>query len=109
MLDCKSVDGALIDSFWGGVFVELESAIPVELLLVAAAIVAFNTIVSGGLMPQARQGGSGVEAVAVAGSKLEGTGFENEQMGQTHVAFTFWCVDGIPVEIRCAADEERPS
>lgn len=109
MLDCKSAAGALICSCWGGLFIEIESAIAVELLLVAAAIVAFSKIVSGGLMPQARQGGSGVEAVAVAGSKLEGTGFENEQMGQTHVAFTFWCVDGTLVEVPCIADEEMPS
>jgi hypothetical protein len=60
-------------------------------------------------MPQARQGGSGVEAVAVAGSKLEGTGFENEQMGQTHVAFTFWCVVGTLVDVPCTVDEEMPS
>lgn len=81
----------------------------VEPLFVAAAIVAFNTTVSGGLMPHARQGGSGVEAVAVVGSKFEGTGFENEQMGQTHVAFTFWCVDGTLVEVPCTADEGMPS
>lgn len=109
MLDCKSAVGALICSSWGALFVELKPEIPVELLFVAAAIVAFSTIVSGGLMPQARQGGSGVEAVAVAGSKLEGTGFENEQMGQTHVAFTFWCVGGTLVEVPCRADEEMPS
>jgi hypothetical protein len=108
-LDCKSAVGAVVCSCWGRLLVELESAIPVELLLVAAAIVAFSTIVSGGLMPHARQGGSGVEAVAVAGSKLEGTGFENEQMGQTHVAFTFWCVGGTLVEMPCIADEEMPS
>lgn len=38
-------------------------------------------------MPQARQGGRGVDAFAIAGSKLEGTGLENEHIGQTHVAF----------------------
>lgn len=37
-------------------------------------------------MPQARQGPSGVESFASAGSKLEGTGLEKEQMGQIHVA-----------------------
>jgi len=37
-------------------------------------------------MPQARQGGSGVWAFAVEGSKLDGTGFEKLQMVQTHVA-----------------------
>lgn len=61
----------------------------------AAAMVAFKMMVSGGLIPHARQGGRGVEAVAVAGSKLEGTGLENEQMGQTHVAFRLWEVNGI--------------
>jgi len=38
------------------------------------------------LIPQARHGGRGVWIVAVAGSKFEGTGFENVQIGQTHVA-----------------------
>lgn len=37
-------------------------------------------------MPQARHGGSGVLAVAVAGSKLEGTGFEKLHITQTQVA-----------------------
>jgi len=37
-------------------------------------------------MPQARHGGNGVRSLAVAGSKLEGTGFEKVQIGQTHVA-----------------------
>ena len=37
-------------------------------------------------MPQARHGGSGVWALAVVGSKLEGTGLEKLQMVQTHVA-----------------------
>jgi hypothetical protein len=40
------------------------------------------------LIPHARQGGIGVALVAVEASKLEGTGFENEHIGQTHVAFT---------------------
>lgn len=109
VLDCKSAVGVLICSCWGKLFIGTESVISVELLLVAAAIVAFNTIVRGGLMPHARQGGSGVEAVAVAGSKLEGTGFEKEQIGQTHVAFTFWCVGGTLVEVPCVADEEITS
>lgn len=39
-------------------------------------------------MPHARQGGRGVDAVAVTGSKVGGTGFENEHMGQIQVAFT---------------------
>jgi hypothetical protein len=37
-------------------------------------------------MPQARHGGNGVCALAVCGSKLDGTGFEKVQMGQTQVA-----------------------
>lgn len=36
-------------------------------------------------MPQARQGGNGKASVAIVGSKLEGTGLENEQMGHTQV------------------------
>ena len=36
-------------------------------------------------MPQARHGGIG-KRDARAGSKLEGTGLEKEQMGHTHVA-----------------------
>ena len=45
-----------------------------------AAIAAFTTCIVGGLMPQARHGGIGVRD-ASAGSKLEGTGFEKEQIG----------------------------
>lgn len=45
-------------------------------------------------MPQAKQGGIGVDAVAVEGSKFEGTGFENEQMGQTQVALMALGVTG---------------
>lgn len=45
-------------------------------------------VVKGGLMPQARHGGSGTAAVAVAGSKFDGTALEKEQIGQIHVAFT---------------------
>jgi hypothetical protein len=37
-------------------------------------------------MPHARQGGKFVAALAVAGSKLDGTGLENEHMGQIQVA-----------------------
>jgi hypothetical protein len=54
----------------------------------AAAIAAFSIVVKGGLIPHARQGGIGVALVAVEASKLEGTGLENEHIGQTHVAFT---------------------
>ena len=56
--------------------------------LVAAVIAAFRTVVKGGLIPHARHGGRWVVAVAVAGSKFDGTGFENEQMGQIQVALT---------------------
>ena len=54
--------------------------------VVAALIAALRTVVNGGLMPHARQGGRCVAALAVAGSKLDGTGFENVQMGQIQVA-----------------------
>lgn len=37
-------------------------------------------------MPQAKQGGSGVLLLATDGSKFDGTGFENEQIGHTQVA-----------------------
>lgn len=55
-------------------------------LLVALDMVALSTCASVGLIPQARQGGRGVCAVAVEGSKFEGTGFEKLQMVQTQVA-----------------------
>ena len=55
-------------------------------LLAMADIAALTTSISGGFMPQARHGASGVRAFAAAGSKLEGTGFEKEHMGQTQVA-----------------------
>lgn len=47
---------------------------------------AFNTWVKAGLIPQARHGGNGVCAVAVVGSKLEGTGLGKLHIVQTHVA-----------------------
>jgi hypothetical protein len=49
------------------------------------AIAAFTTWTVGGFIPQARHGGMGVRE-ASAGSKFEGTGFENEQIGHTQVA-----------------------
>lgn len=52
----------------------------------APDIAAFSTWLKVGLMPQARQGGSGVCAFAADGSKLEGTGLEKLQIVQTHVA-----------------------
>lgn len=57
-----------------------------DCLLVALFMAAFSTCVNAGLIPHARQGGRGVRALAVAGSKFEGTGFEKLQMVQTHVA-----------------------
>lgn len=39
-------------------------------------------------MPHVKQGGNSVDAVAVAGSKLEAIGLENEHIGQIQVAFT---------------------
>ena len=50
-----------------------------------AAMAALTTCTVGGLMPQARHGGTGVRE-AKAGSKLEGTGFEKEHIGHTQVA-----------------------
>lgn len=47
---------------------------------------ALVTCTSGGLIPHARHGGRGVLALAVDGSKLEGTGLENEHIGQIQVA-----------------------
>ena len=41
---------------------------------------------NGGLIPQARHGGKFTAGVAVVVSKFEGTGLENEQMGQIQVA-----------------------
>ena len=52
----------------------------------ALAMAALRTWERVGLIPQARQGGRGVCAFAVEGSKLEGTGLEKLQMVQTHVA-----------------------
>lgn len=49
---------------------------------------ALRTKENGGLIPQARQGGNGKASVAIVGSKFEGTGLENEQMGHTHVPTT---------------------
>lgn len=52
-----------------------------------AAIAALTTWTSGGFIPQARHGGRGVLSFAVLGSKLDGTGFEKEQIGHIQVAF----------------------
>lgn len=61
---------------------------PKGCLCVMAAKAAFTTSNSGGFIPQARHGGSGVRALAVAGSKLEGTGLEKEHIEHTHVALS---------------------
>lgn len=54
--------------------------------LVALTTAAFSTSESGGLIPHARHGAKGVRSLAVCGSKFEGTGFENVQIGHIHVA-----------------------
>lgn len=45
-------------------------------------------------MPQAKHGGTGVWALAAVGSKLEGSGFEYEQIGQIQVALLGLGEDG---------------
>lgn len=57
-----------------------------EWRLATLDMAAFSTSVKAGLIPQAKQGGNGVCAVAVVGSKLEGTGLGKLQILQTHVA-----------------------
>jgi len=52
----------------------------------AAAIAAFSTVVKGGLIPHARQGGRSDDGLAIAGSKFDGTGLEKEHIGQIQVA-----------------------
>jgi hypothetical protein len=47
---------------------------------------ACTTVTNGGFMPQARHGGIAVCSFATDGSKLDGTGLENEHIGQIHVA-----------------------
>ncbi len=64
---------------------------------------AFSTCENDGLIPQLKQGGSGICEFAVAGSKLEGTGLAKEQIMQTQVALLglgvldpeFGCVGGL--------------
>ena len=53
--------------------------------MAAFDMTAFSRSASGGLIPQARQGGSSVFPFAVTGSKLVGSGFESEHIGHTHV------------------------
>lgn len=62
----------------------------------ALAMAAFRTWARGGLIPHARHGGSCVYGLAVAASKFEGTGFEYEQIGQTHVALVGLGVLDVP-------------
>ncbi len=64
-----------------------------------------------GLMPQARQGGRGVWAFAVDGSKFDGTGFEKLQMVQTQVAVAEGGVSGggIRIGLPVLCDGDAPS
>ena len=48
---------------------------------------ALSTTENGGLIPHARHGARGLEALATTGSKLEGIGFAKEQIGHIQVAF----------------------
>lgn len=84
-----------------GVIVSLACAggSPEACLFVIAAIAAFTTWTNDGFIPHARHGANGVRAFAAVGSKLEGTGFENEHIVHTHVALG----DGV------GAGERRPS
>ena len=52
---------------------------------VALDIEALRTRAKGGLIPHAKQGANGVCSFDVCGSKFEGTGFENEQIGHIQV------------------------
>lgn len=62
-------------------------------------------------MPHARHGGIGVFSFEVEGSKLDGTGLENEHIGQIQVAFgdirgagLLLPVDGVSVPLPPAVD-----
>lgn len=57
-----------------------------RILFDTAATAAFSTTANGGLIPQARHGGRGMEALALLGSNFEGTGLEKEQIGHIQVA-----------------------
>lgn len=52
------------------------------------------------MIPHAKQGGKGVRAFAVAGSKFEGTGFENVHIGHIHVALVVGAGAGDGVNAR---------
>jgi hypothetical protein len=77
-----------------------DVSVEVPSRVVAAVMAAFNTVVKGGFMPHARQGGVLLDAVAVDGSKLEGTGLEKEHIGQIQVAFRSVDADGF----KCGTD-----
>ena len=62
---------------------------------------AFSTCGKEGLTPQVTHAGRGVFEFAAAGSKLAGTGLENEQIVQTHVAAL-----GLEVPDPCATLEK---
>lgn len=49
-------------------------------------IAAFSTRVHDGFIPHAKHGARGVRSSAECGSKFDGTGFENEQIGHIQVA-----------------------
>jgi hypothetical protein len=88
--------------FANGVGMELPDLVsfgggPGACLFDMPAIAAFTTWTVGGLIPQARHGGIGVRE-ASAGSKFEGTGFEKEHIGHTHVAL---CGGGAGAGLPC--------
>ncbi len=82
--------------FGGGELICNELRLPIlpspgfDCRLAIFDIAAFRTSVRAGLIPQARHGGNGVCAVAVVGSKLEGTGLGKLHIVQTHVAVVAW-------------------
>lgn len=69
---------------------------------------AFKIWASGGLIPHAKHGGSGVWTLADAASKLEGTGLEYEQIGQTHVAVFGLGLPGTDCEVMDGLDDLAP-
>jgi hypothetical protein len=94
--------GHEIMPFANGVGMELPDLVsfgggPGACLFDMPAIAAFTTWTVGGLIPQARHGGIGVRE-ASAGSKFEGTGFEKEHIGHTHVAL---CGGGAGAGLPC--------
>jgi hypothetical protein len=69
---------------------------------------ALTTCSSGGFIPHARHGGSGVRAFAVDGSKLDGTGLEKEHIGHTHVALSGGADAGAGVPRRSGLEGALP-